>query len=434
MFKRVLVANRGETALRIIRTLRERGITAVLAHSEADADSLPARMADECVCIGPPRVQDSYLNKRALVAACQAFRCEALHPGWGFLSESPDFSRMCHDNGVHFIGPDADVMEHLGDKIAARITATEADVPVIPGSPGAVKNAAEAREIASELGYPVLLKASSGGGGRGIRLVEAAEHMGEAFSMAATEAEAAFGDERLYVESLLSGMRHVEVQVAGDGKGGGVHLFERDCSLQRRRQKLMEEAPAVLIPEATRRGIREAAVRLVQRLKYAGVGTVEFLVRGEEFHFMEMNARLQVEHTVTELITGTDLVEAQLLVAAEGRLPWRQEDIHCLGHAVQCRINAEDPVTEAPSPGVVSSLTLPGSIGVRVDTALYPGAEVPMWYDSLIAKVCVLAADRPRALARIRRALEETDIQGIKTNIPRQAELLSEDAFASASV
>lgn len=434
MFERVLIANRGETALRIIRTLRERGITSVLAHSEADADSLAARMADECVCIGPPQVQKSYLNKRALVTACQAYRCEALHPGWGFLSESPEFSRMCRDNGVCFIGPDADVMEHLGDKIAARITAQEADVPVIPGSPGAVKDAVEARAIAAELGYPVLLKASSGGGGRGIRLVESEAGMEHAFGMASAEAEAAFGDERLYVESLLSGMRHVEVQVAGDGKGGGVHLYERDCSLQRRRQKLMEEAPAVLIPEATRKGVREAAVRLVQKLKYAGVGTVEFLVQGDDYHFMEMNARLQVEHTVTELITGTDLVEAQLIVAAEGRLPWRQEEIPCLGHAIQCRINAEDPVTEAPSPGVVSSLTLPGSIGIRVDTALYPGAEVSMWYDSLIAKVCAFAPDRPRALARIRRALEETDIQGIKTNVPRQAELLANDAFASASV
>lgn len=434
MFERVLVANRGETALRIIRTLRERGVTAVLAHSEADADSLPARLADECVCIGPPRVQESYLNKQALIAACQAFRCQALHPGWGFLSESPDFSRLCHENGIHFIGPSADVMEHLGDKIAARITAQEADVPVIPGSPGEVKDVAEARAIAATLGYPVLLKASSGGGGRGIRLVASADHMEQSFETAAAEAEAAFGDRRLYVESLLSGMRHVEVQVAGDGRGNGVHLFERDCSLQRRRQKLMEEAPAVLIPESTRQNIRAAAVRLVERLKYAGVGTVEFLVRGDEFHFMEMNARLQVEHTVTELITGTDLVEAQLLVATEGRLPWKQEEITCLGHAIQCRINAEDPTTEAPSPGVVSSLVLPGSIGVRVDTALYPGAEVSMWYDSLIAKVCVLAPNRERALSRIRRALEETEIQGLKTNVSRQAALLADDAFAAASV
>lgn len=434
MFRRVLIANRGETALRIIRTLRERGVVSVLAHSDVDGDSLPARQADECVCIGPAPPQKSYLNAKALVSAALAFRCEALHPGWGFLSESPAFAKLCEDNGVTFIGPRSTTMEHLGDKIAARISAREAGVPVIPGSHSAVASATEARSVAQDIGYPLLLKAASGGGGRGIRLVESDDGIEHAFAEASAEAAAAFGDSRLYVETLLSGMRHVEVQVAGDGRGGAVHLYERDCSLQRRRQKLMEEAPAVLVPEATRQAIREAAVRLTGSLEYAGVGTIEFLVRGDDFHFMEMNARLQVEHTVTELITGTDLVDAQLKIASEGRLPWSQEEIIARGHAMQCRINAEDPVLETPSPGFVESLAWPGGPGVRVDTALYPGAEVSVWYDSLVAKIAVVAEDRERALARLKRALAETEIRGVATNVSRQASRLDEDALAAASV
>ncbi|MFW5734533.1 MAG: acetyl-CoA carboxylase biotin carboxylase subunit [Oceanidesulfovibrio sp.] len=434
MFRRVLIANRGETALRIIRTLRERGVVSVLAHSDVDSDSLPARQADERVCIGPAPPQKSYLNATALVSAALTFRCEALHPGWGFLSESPALAKLCEENGITFIGPRSTTMAHLGDKIAARISARKADVPVIPGSHSAVANATEARSVARDIGYPLLLKAASGGGGRGIRLVESDDGIAHAFAEASAEAVAAFGDSRLYVEALLSGMRHVEVQVAGDGHGGAVHLYERDCSLQRRRQKLMEEAPAVLVPEGTRQAIREAAVRLTGSLEYAGVGTIEFLVRGDDFHFMEMNARLQVEHTVTELITGTDLVDAQLVIAAEGRSPWAQEEIIARGHAVQCRINAEDPVLETPSPGIVEALAWPGGPGVRVDTALYPGAEVSVWYDSLVAKIAALAEDRERARARLKRALAETEIRGVATNVSSQASRLDEDAFASASV
>lgn len=434
MFRRVLVANRGEIALRIIRTCRELGVTTVLAHSEADAGSLPAREADERVCIGPARAAASYLDARRLTAAAVAFRCQALHPGYGFLSESPRLAEACAEAGIVFIGPAAGTLRALGDKIEARRLAREAGVPVIPGSAGAVADAREAAGAATETGYPVLLKAAAGGGGRGIRMAASGADLEREFAEAQAEAVNAFGDGRLYVEALLAGLRHVEVQVLGDGKGRAVHLFERDCSLQRRRQKLMEEAPAVLIPAATRQAMREAAVRLAESLSYAGAGTVEFLVRGDTFHFMEVNARLQVEHGVTEMVTGTDLVAAQLVVASGSGLPWGQKDIALSGHAIECRVNAEDPVSLAPGLGTVRGLTLPGGPGVRVDTHLEPGAEVTVWYDSLVAKV--LAHHETRALARGRllRALDELEIQGLSTNVSRQRAALREDLFAGATV
>lgn len=434
MFRRVLVANRGEIALRIIRACRELGLTSVLAHSEADAHSLPARQADERVCIGPARACSSYLDARRLAAAALAFRCDALHPGYGFLSESPALAEACAQAGVAFVGPTAATLRALGDKIEARRLAREADVPVIPGSSGAVADAREAAQAAAATGYPVLLKAAAGGGGRGIRRADSAQDLERQFAEAQAEALSAFGDGRLYVEALLTGMRHVEVQVLGDGQGRAVHLFERDCSLQRRRQKLMEEAPAALIPAQTRRAIQDAAVRLAQSLAYAGAGTVEFLVRGEAFHFMEVNARLQVEHGVTELVTGTDLVAAQIRVAAGCGLPWKQREIALSGHAIECRINAEDPVSLAPSPGTVARLTLPGGPGVRVDAHLEPGAEVTLWYDSLVAKILVHHATRDQARARMLRALDEFAVTGIRTNVSLLRAALAEDRFAEASV
>lgn len=434
MFRRVLIANRGEIALRIIRTCRELGLTTVLAHSEADANSLPAREADERVCIGPARAASSYLDVRRLVSAATAFRCDALHPGYGFLAESPRLAEACAEAKVVFIGPAAATLRALGDKIEARRLAREAGVPVIPGSPGAVADAREAAAAAAEIGYPVLLKAAAGGGGRGIRLVASPADLEREFAEAQAEAASAFGDGRLYVEALLLGMRHVEVQVVGDGQGRAVHLFERDCSLQRRRQKLMEESPAALIPERTRLAVQQAAVRLAESLAYAGAGTVEFLVRGEAFHFMEVNARLQVEHGVTEMVTGTDLVAAQISVATGCGLPWKQREITLSGHAIECRINAEDPESLAPSPGTVRGLTLPGGPGVRLDTHLFPGAEVSLWYDSLVAKVLAHHETRDQVRARMLRALDELQILGLSTNIPAQRAALLEDRFARAEV
>ncbi len=434
MFRRVLVANRGEIALRLVRACRELGLTSVLAHSEADARSLPAREADERVCIGPARPAESYLDVRRLVSAATAFRCQALHPGYGFLAESPALAQACAQAGIVFIGPAAATLRSLGDKIEARRLAREAGVPVIPGSAAAVADAREAAKAAEQTGYPVLLKAAAGGGGRGIRRADSAAEIEREFAAARAEALGAFGDGRLYVEALLQGLRHVEVQVVGDGQGRAVHLFERDCSLQRRRQKLVEEAPAVLVPESARRAMQAAAVRLAGSLAYAGAGTVEFLTRGEEFFFMEVNARLQVEHGVTELVTGLDLVAAQIHVAEGRGLPWRQEDIALTGHAMECRVNAEDPASQAPRPGTVRGLRLPGGPGVRVDTHLEPGAEVTLWYDSLAAKVLALHATRPLARARLLRALDELAIDGLATNIPLLRAAVAEDRFARAMV
>lgn len=432
--RRVLIANRGEIALRLIRTCSERGLVTVLAHSTADADSLAARKADECVCIGPPPAEKSYLNIPAVVGAACAFRCDAIHPGYGFLSESPVLAKACGTAGVCFIGPEATTLTHLGDKILARQAAMDAGVPVIPGSTGEVRSAARAREVARGLGYPVLLKAAFGGGGLGIRGVENDAAMEREFASAAAEAKAAFGDARLYMEKLLHSMRHVEVQVLGDGRGNAVHLFERDCTLQRRRQKLIEEAPAILIDPSVRQSVREAAVRLARALHYKGAGTVEFLVRGTDMHFMEMNARLQVEHGITEMITGVDLVAAQLDVALKERLPWKQEEITIRGHAIECRINAEDPVTAAPCPGIVGNMALPGGPGVRVDSALFPGLEVSVWYDSLIAKIMVAHETRELALARMLRCLKETRIEGLAVNLEMHKAMLLEDRFANAGV
>ncbi|MDD4951929.1 MAG: biotin carboxylase N-terminal domain-containing protein, partial [Desulfovibrionaceae bacterium] len=408
MFGRVLIANRGEAALRVLRTCREMDVSAVVAHSEADRNSLAVRLADERVCIGPPDPARSYLNTGAILSAAQAFRCDAVHPGYGFLSESPDFARACVEAGIGFVGPSVDCLRLMGDKIEARRTAARAGSPVIPGSDGAVAGTAQALETAGDLGYPVLLKAASGGGGRGIRRVDRASDMERELAEARAEAKACFGDDRVYVEALLSGMRHVEVQILGDGRGRAVHLYERDCSLQRRRQKLVEEAPAALIDPDLGRDMRLAAVRLARDIGYSGAGTVEFLTDGRAFYFMEMNTRLQVEHTVTEMVANVDIVREQLLLASGNGLGLAQEDVVLCGHAVECRINAEDPATQAPCPGTVSGLSLPGGPGVRVDTALFPGAEVPVWYDSLVAKIIVLGRDRDQAVQRMRRALAET--------------------------
>jgi acetyl-CoA carboxylase biotin carboxylase subunit len=432
--RRVLIANRGEIALRVIRTCREQGVTSVLAHSEADADSLAARQADETICIGPPPALKSYLHIPSVVGAARAFNCDAIHPGYGFLSESGELASACDEAGLIFIGPKAATLEHMGDKIKARQTASEAGVPVIPGSPGAVESAEQAMAMAGSVGYPVLLKAAMGGGGIGIRPVESDKAMARLFAEASAEAAAAFGDGRLYVEKRLTNMRHVEVQIMGDGRGNAVHLFERDCSLQRRRQKLIEEAPAVLVGEATRKKLHRAAVDLARELKYRGAGTVEFLVRGEDFHFMEMNARLQVEHGVTEMITGTDLVAAQLAVARGDGLPWAQSTITAQGHAMECRINAEDPVTAMPAPGTVRELALPSGPGVRVDTGLFPGLEIPVWYDSLVAKIVAHHETREQTKQRMLRSLAETRITGVTVNTAMHETMIETDRFAEATV
>lgn len=432
--QRILIANRGEIALRIIRTCREMNITSVLAHSTADRDSLAMRQADETVCIGPPPPLQSYLNIQAVAGAARSFNCDALHPGYGFLSESASLARACSEANVTFIGPRAHTLEQMGDKIAARQAALSAGIPVIPGSKEEVSSAHQANQAAMEVGYPVMLKAAMGGGGIGIRPVNSAQEMHRLFEETRAEAAAAFGDGRLYVEKQLSGMRHVEVQVMGDGDGNAVHLFERDCSLQRRRQKLIEEAPAVLVDQAVRNQLHQAAVRLTCFLGYAGAGTVEFLVCGSDYYFMEMNTRLQVEHGITEMITGVDLVAAQLSVAGGTGIPWAQDDIFCQGHAMECRINAEDPKTALPSPGIVQSLELPSGPGVRVDTALLQGAEIPVWYDSLAAKIMAHHENRDLTRQRMLRCLNETRITGVKVNTERYRELIIRDQFASATV
>lgn len=432
--RRMLIANRGEIALRIIRSCREQGVVSVLAHSTADAHSLAASQADETVCIGPPPPLQSYLHIPSVVGAATAFNCDAIHPGYGFLSESSRLSSACDQAGVIFIGPRPETLERMGDKIKARQTAQKAGVPVIPGSPGAVESAEEAMAQAASVGYPVLLKAAMGGGGIGIRPVDSEKAMAHLFEEASAEAVAAFGDGRLYVEKRLYDMRHVEVQVMGDGDGGAVHLYERDCSLQRRRQKLIEEAPAVLVSDSIREKLHKAAVRLTSELKYRGAGTVEFLVKGDEFHFMEMNARLQVEHGVTEMITGVDLVAAQLAVARGDGLPWTQDEIVARGHAVECRINAEDPQTAIPSPGTIKELALPSGPGLRVDTALFPGAEIPVWYDSLVAKIVAYHETRELAQKRMLRCLGETRITGVSVNASMHEEMVRADRFAEATV
>lgn len=431
MWKKVLIANRGEIAVRIIRACREAGLQCVTVYSTADRNALHAEIADESVCIGPPSVQESYLNRNALIAACQNTGASALHPGFGFLSESAEFAQLCIDNGITFIGPSPESIAMLGDKARAKETMKAAGVPVIPGSDGAVSSVEEAKRIAAEIGYPVLVKASAGGGGRGIRRVNSPEELEEQMSVAKEEAKMFFGNDEVYLEKLILGPHHVEIQIIADQMGNTVALGERDCSMQRRNQKVLEESPSPLMTPELRNAMQEAAVRAAKACGYYNAGTIEFLVDSDRnFYFMEMNTRIQVEHPVTEWVTGVDLVQTQLLVAQGKPLPFTQKDIEVRGHAIECRINAEDPTANfRPCPGKVEFLHFPGGPGVRVDSALYNGCTLSPYYDSLAAKVMVHAPTRLEAIRRMRRCLEEFTLEGFPTNAELSYELLFHPTF-----
>jgi len=433
--QRIFVANRGEIAVRILRTCRTLGIETVLGVSEADRESLGARMADRVLCLGPAQPAQSYLRVDTVVQAALGSECDAIHPGYGFLSERGDLARLCEAEGVIFIGPTADQIEAVGDKLRARAAAEAAGVPVIPG--GSAGSPEDARLLADTIGMPLLVKAAGGGGGRGMKLVEHAADLAATMDMASAEAEAAFGDARVYLERYVRSGRHIEVQVLGDGEGRVIHLGERDCSVQRRYQKLVEETPAPHLPPATRAAMHEAAVRFAARLSYRGAGTVEFLydVPRDAFYFLEMNARIQVEHPVTEKVTGIDLVAEQIAIADGRGLGVSQADVMCDGAAIECRINAEDPDRDfAPSPGTVSEAHWPQGEGIRVDTHVVDGARIPPFYDSMIAKVIAHGADRAAALARLRTALTEVRIAGVTTNLAFQQAVLADPDFAAGGV
>ncbi|MCC0052988.1 MAG: acetyl-CoA carboxylase biotin carboxylase subunit [Rhodobiaceae bacterium] len=425
MFEKVLIANRGEIALRILRACKELGIATVAVHSTADSNAMHVRLADESVCIGPPSARDSYLNIPSLLAACEITGADAVHPGYGFLSENARFAEILDAHGITFIGPTAEHIRVMGDKIAAKQTVARLGVPVVPGSDGAVETDKEAYRIAREIGYPVLVKAAAGGGGRGMKVARTEDELLSAMSTARAEASAAFGDDSLYMEKYLGKPRHIEVQVFGDGRGNAVHLGERDCSLQRRHQKVWEEAPSPGLNDADRKRIGATVATAMADLGYRGAGTVEFLYEDGEFYFIEMNTRLQVEHPVTEMITGIDLVHEQIRVASGAPLSFTQEDITFLGHAIECRVNAENPVTFAPSPGRINYYHPPGGLGVRVDSAVYQGYAIPPYYDSLIGKLIVHGKSRNECLMRLRRALSEYVIDGIQTTIPLFSRLVT---------
>ncbi|MCK4018662.1 acetyl-CoA carboxylase biotin carboxylase subunit [Streptococcus suis] len=430
MFEKILIANRGEIAVRIIRAARELGIATVAVYSEADKEALHTMLADEAICIGPARSTDSYLNMQAVISAAVVTGAQAIHPGFGFLSENSKFATLCEEVGIKFIGPSGTVMDTMGDKINARAEMIKAQVPVIPGSDGEVLTSQEALAIAEKIGYPVMLKASAGGGGKGIRKVEKAEDLVPAFESASSEAKAAFGNGAMYMERVVYPARHIEVQILADQHGHVIHLGERDCSLQRNNQKVLEEAPSIAIGQTMRERIGQAAVRAAQSVGYENAGTIEFLLdeaKGE-FYFMEMNTRVQVEHPVTEFVTGVDIVKEQIKIAAGQELSVRQEDVKITGHAIECRINAENPAFNfAPSPGKISNLYLPsGGVGLRVDSAVYPGYTIPPYYDSMIAKVIVHGENRFEALMKMQRALYELEIDGVVTNTDFQLDLISD--------
>ena len=429
MLKRVLIANRGEIALRIIRACRELDIETVAVYSAADESALHAQLATRALCIGPARAADSYLNQEAILSAALAARCDALHPGYGFLSENPDFAHRCVQAGLKYVGPSGDVIRALGSKAAARTLAQKAGAPVVPGSDGPLKDVRQAQTLAEEVGCPVLLKASAGGGGRGMRQANSPQEVPRAWQEARAEAVACFGDGELYLEKLILNPRHIEFQIMADTQGHVVHLGERDCSIQRRRQKLVEESPSMALTPQLREEMGQAAVAVARAAGYVGAGTVEFVLSpGGQFYFIEMNTRIQVEHPVTELVTGVDLVKEQLRIAAGLPLSFSQEEVRVTGHAIECRVNAEDPERDfMPCPGTVSLLHLPGGPGVRVDTALYTGYEIPPYYDSLAAKVLAHAPTRLEAIRRMRRALEELIIEGCPTSAPL-AHLIMHDA------
>jgi acetyl-CoA carboxylase biotin carboxylase subunit len=429
MFDKVLIANRGEIALRVHRACKEMGIRTVAVHSEADANAMHVKLADESVCIGPPPAGRSYLHIPAIIAAAEVTGAQAIHPGYGFLSENARFAEIIEAHGLTFIGPKAETIRLMGDKITAKQAAVKAGIPVVPGSDGAISDMKEARKVAKEIGFPVLIKAASGGGGRGMKVAETEADLETALQTASSEAAAAFGDGAVYIEKYLGKPRHIEIQVMADEHGNVIHLGERDCSLQRRHQKVLEEAPSVALDDEARAKIGDIVTKAVQNIGYRGAGTVEFLYENGEFYFIEMNTRLQVEHPVTEAITGVDLVREQIQVAAGQELDLKQEDIVFEGWAIECRINAENPETFTPSPGKVTEFHAPGGLGVRLDSGLYAGYSIPPYYDSMIGKLIVHGRDRDEALMRLRRALGEMVVTGVETTIPLHQALLEEPAF-----
>lgn len=429
MFEKILIANRGEIALRVHRACRELGIKTVAVHSTADADAMHVRLADEAVCIGPPAASESYLNIPNIIAAAEITHAEAIHPGYGFLSENAKFAEIVRDHRIGWIGPSPEHIRMMGDKVQAKKTAAEIGLPLVPGSAGAVGSVEEALQVADEIGYPVLVKAAAGGGGRGMKVIPDAESLPTLMAQAKSEAKAAFGDDTVYIEKYLANPRHIEFQVFGDNFGNAVHLGERDCSLQRRHQKVLEEAPSPALNTRQREEMGEIVRAAIAKLGYQGAGTIEFLYEDGRFYFIEMNTRLQVEHPVTEMITGIDLVREQIRVASGLPLSVSQADVRFQGHAIECRINAEDPATFAPSPGKVTDYHAPGGLHVRVDSALYDNYKIPPYYDSLIAKLIVYGSTRNECLARLHRALEEYVIHGPRTTIPLHQALIEDPAF-----
>ncbi|MDF0541737.1 acetyl-CoA carboxylase biotin carboxylase subunit [Sphingobium sp. H39-3-25] len=427
--EKLLIANRGEIALRIHRACHEMGIKTVAVHSTADADAMHVRLADEAICIGPPAAKDSYLNIANIISAAEISGADAIHPGYGFLSENAQFAEIVEAHGIAFVGPKPEHIRIMGDKVEAKKTAGALGLPLVPGSDGAISDVAEAKAIAAEIGYPVLIKAASGGGGRGMKVVPSEDQLETLMKQAGSEAKAAFGDDTVYMEKYLGNPRHIEFQVFGDGKGNAIHLGERDCSLQRRHQKVLEEAPSPVISSEVREHMGEVVRKAMADMGYRGAGTIEFLYEDGEFYFIEMNTRLQVEHPVTEMITGVDLVREQIRIAEGRPLSVEQEDLRFTGHAIECRINAEDPRTFAPSPGTVTSYHVPGGMHVRVDSGLYQGYKVPPYYDSMIGKLIVYGRTREGCIMRLKRALEEYVIEGMKTTIPLHQALLKDTDF-----
>jgi len=424
MFSKILIANRGEIALRVLRACKELGIATVAVHSTADADAMHVKLADESVCIGPASAKESYLNIPALLAACEITGAEAVHPGYGFLAENARFAEILIDHGVKFIGPKPEHIRSMGDKIEAKRTAKRLGIPCVPGSEGGITDDDEALRIAREIGFPLIIKAASGGGGKGMKVVRTADEMSVALSTARTEAKANFGDDAVYIEKYLTTPRHIEIQVLGDGQGRAIHLGERDCSLQRRHQKVWEEAPSPTITPEERARIGETCAKAMRDMKYLGAGTIEFLYENGEFYFIEMNTRIQVEHPVTEAITGIDLISEQIRVASGLPLNIEQSDVVLTGHAIECRVNAEHPRTFRPSPGRIDKWHVPGGLGVRVDSAAYAGYTIPPYYDSLAGKLIVYAKTRDECLMRLRRALDEFVVEGIETTLPLFRELV----------
>lgn len=435
MFEKVLIANRGEIALRIIRACREMGIRTVAVYSQADSESLHVKLADEAFCIGPPQAARSYLHIPAIISTAVVTGADAVHPGYGFLAENANFSEICNDHRIKFIGPSVEAIKTMGDKSTARDTMRKAGVPVVPGTTGLVEDEVEALSIAEEIGYPVIVKATAGGGGKGMRIARDPEDLSRALSAARSEAQAAFGDSGVYIEKYLKPIRHIEIQVIADSHGNVVHLGERDCSVQRRHQKLVEEAPSPVITPEMRAKMGEAAILAAKNIGYENAGTVEFIFADDRFYFMEMNTRIQVEHPVTEMITGIDLVKEQIRIAAGEKLSFRQEDVRFNGHSIECRINAEDPERNfLPSPGRIDAYFTPGGPGVRVDSHCYPGYSVPPNYDSLLSKLVVWGRDRAEAIQRMQRALDEYAITGVNTTISFHQKVLANPYFQKGDV